>query len=83
METNYSITNHPSKTSKMYLNSKNELINDILLWTDQQNIHQFYVDTGCCLEDLLRTMIHMDGCWRKSKESMLLRCLDDDNIYTK
>ena len=62
------LTNHPSKTNKTcwaLLVSKD----DILLWTPKHEqtsvdwlaktyIHQFYVDTGCRLEDLL---VGIDG----------------------
>ena len=55
------LTNHPNKMNK------NKLIRQILLWTPahghtnadwpaKTSIHQFYVDTGYHLEDLLGAM---------------------------
>ena len=59
------LTNRPSKTSCV-LPGKDELISNILHWTITHGqytrvsqpanvyIHQFFADTGCCLEDFQR-----------------------------
>ena len=55
---------------------KEELINDIILWTTSHKwekvgrlaktcIRQLCADTGCCLEDLLRAMDDRDETWEK------------------
>ena len=47
------------------------------------SIHQLYADTRCHLEDLPKVMmIGMDGN-KELIESMLLVCIDDDEIFQK
>ena len=59
--------------------SKEELISNFLLWTLTHGhssvgrpariyMHQFCVDTECCLEDLPRVMDEWDGWWEKVRE---------------
>ena len=70
---------------------KNELLNSVLLRTLTQRqssvdrpatsyIHQLSVDSGCCGEDLPRTMTDRDG-WRESRESLLSERLDNDDLF--
>ena len=59
------------------LRNKDEFIDNILQWTSAHGhtsvdqpakpyIHQFCVDTRCCLEDLLRAITNWDVLWVSS-----------------
>ena len=76
--------------------SKDELMNDILLWTTLHRrasvgqpartyLQQLYIDTGCSLEDQLEAMDDEDRWWeREIRKSMRKACHDNDIfIFTK
>ena len=69
-----------------------ELISDILLWTPSHGgarvgqpaityIQQLCTDTGCSMEELLRTMDNRDKWCKRVRESVLAACHDDDDFY--
>ena len=72
--------------------SKDELISDVLLWTPSHRwasigwptrtyLLQFYMDTGCSLEDLLETMNDRVNGERESGKSVQAAWHDDIYIY--
>ena len=85
-----------SRHARHCLRSRDEIISDVLLWTNSNGraksmrpartyIQQLCEDTGCSPEDLLEAMNHREGWWgrggeRGSRICVLMARQDDDDI---
>ena len=68
--------------SDLCINNPIEIIkNYVWVLVDQQE-HQFYVDTRCNLEDLLRVMDDKDGERESGKSIMSTQLNDEDESFT-